>query len=80
MESLPAILYATIAFNACLAIFIIYLVRKSRTRQEVVAFQRRQQLIEQGKIISAQENLLKRKRELLKEKDNLLGTYRKLLD
>lgn len=80
MESFQAILYATIGFNACLAVVIIYLVRKARIKQEVVAVTKRQQLLEQGKIISAQENLLKRKQELLKEKDNLLGVYRKFFE
>jgi hypothetical protein len=38
---------------------------------------KRQQLLEQGKIIAAQENLLKAKKELLVEKEKLLEAYRR---
>lgn len=78
MVSFQTILYTGIAFNLALVSFIIFLVKRTRTRQQVAARARRQQLIEQGKIISAQENLLKSKQELLKEKDDLLDVYRRM--
>jgi hypothetical protein len=37
-------------------------------------------MLEQGKIIAAQERLLKVKQDLLSEKDLLLDEYRKNLD
>jgi hypothetical protein len=83
MDSLKTILYTAIAIDVGLAIFIIYLVKGLRAKQNAQNEQgliRRQQLLEQGKIIAAQESLLKSKQELLQEKDKLIKEYRKIIE
>jgi hypothetical protein len=80
MDSIKIILFSGVAFNLAIVLLIVYLVKRSRAKQTDQAQIRRQQMLEQGKIITAQESLLKTKQELLKEKDDLLGEYRKHVD
>jgi hypothetical protein len=80
MDSLKIILYSGVVFNAALVLLIIILVRKARAKHISQSHIKRKQMLEQGKIISAQENLLKTKQELLKEKEELLDEYRKNLE
>jgi hypothetical protein len=77
MDSLKIILFSGVIFNLALVLFIVFQVKRARARNRDQALARRQQMVEQGKIITAQENLLKSKHELLKEKDELLKEYRK---
>lgn len=77
MDSIKIILSSVITFNLILVFFAIYLVKKGRLKQSEMAKIKRQQLLEQGKIIAAQENLLKAKKELLVEKEKLLEAYRR---
>jgi large-conductance mechanosensitive channel len=80
MVSIEIILFSGLVFNIFLVAMIVFFVRKSREKLSEQAQMRRQQMLEQGKIITAQENLLKSKQDLLKEKDSLLGKYRRNLD
>lgn len=80
MDSLKIILLTGLAFNLALVFLIVYFVKRTRVKQKDQALTRRQQMLEQGKIISAQENLLKSKQELLKEKEELLKVYRKITE
>jgi hypothetical protein len=79
MDSIKIILFSGVVFNAALVIFIIFLVRRARVKHISQSHLKRKQMLEQGKIISAQENLLKSKQELLKEKEELLNQYRKII-
>jgi hypothetical protein len=80
MVSIKVILFSGVIFNLSLVLLIIFFVKRSRTKLKDQTLTRRQQMLEQGKIITAQENLLKSKQELLREKDQLLGEYRKHLE
>jgi len=78
MDFLKIILFSGLIFNFGLLILIVRFVRASKLRQAEMISKRRNQMVEQGKIITAQENLLKSKNELLREKEDLLNEYRKL--
>lgn len=80
MDSIQIILPTVIAFNLLLVVIAIILIAKSRAHQKDLAKIKKQQIINQGKIIAAQENLLQKKEELLEEKEYLLDEYRKSND
>jgi hypothetical protein len=77
MDSIKIILLSGLAFNLGLVLLLIYLVKRAKAKQKDQTMFRRQQMLEQGKIITAQEMLLKGKQQLLQEKEKLLEVYRK---
>jgi hypothetical protein len=78
MDIVKISLLGGVVFNVTLVVFIIFHVRRASAKQRDLAITRRQQMLEQGKIITAQEKQMKSKQELLKEKEELLKLYRKL--
>lgn len=80
MDSIQIILSCVIAFNLLLVVFAIVLIAKSRKRQNDLAKLKKHQILNQGKIIAAQENLLQKKEALLEEKEDLLDEYRKSIN
>jgi hypothetical protein len=78
MDIVKISLLGGVVFNVTLVVFIIFQVKRSSGKQREHSLVRKQQMLEQGKIIIAQEKQMKSKQELLKEKEELLKLYRKL--